>query len=114
MTITLYGLKNCDTCRKALKDLKAAGLEHVFLDMRSDDVTRELVASWAGMVGWEALLNRRGTTWRGLSDADKANVDEARAIDLMAEHRALIKRPVVAFNDTVSIGFPDAVKNRLT
>lgn len=114
MTIILYGLKNCDTCRKALKDLKAAGMAHTFVDMRSDDVTRELIAAWAGEIGWEVLLNRRGTTWRGLGDADKADVNEARAIELMAVHRALIKRPVVEHSGAVTIGFTEAVKNQLT
>lgn len=114
MTITLYGLKNCDTCRKALKDLTAAGMAHAFVDMRSDGVTRELIAAWVGEIGWEFLLNRRGTTWRRLSDAEKADIDEAGAIDLMAVHRALIKRPVVEHGGAVTIGFTETVKNRLT
>lgn len=114
MDITLYGLKNCDSCRKALKELKSAGIEHRFVDVRADGVAADQIARWAELVGWEVLLNRRGTTWRGLDDADKADVDAAKAVALMAQHPALIKRPVIESGDAVSIGFPDDVKNRLT
>ena len=114
MTLTLYGLKNCDTCRKALKLLKAESIDHSFVDVRADGVSRERIAAWAGEVGWETLLNRRGTTWRGLDDADKSDVDEARAIDLMAAHPALIKRPVIEHGSTVCVGFSDETKKLLT
>lgn len=114
MTLTLYGLKNCDTCRKVLKDLKAAGVEHGFVDVRADGVERDRITAWAGGLGWEVLLNRRGTTWRTLSDGEKADIDETKAVDLMAAHPALIKRPVVDHDGSVTIGLPDTVKNRLT
>ncbi len=114
MDITLYGLKNCDTCRKALKELKAAGIEHRFVDVRADGVSAEQIAGWVAQAGWEVLLNRRGTTWRSLDEVDKADVDEAKAVQLMARHPALIKRPVVESGEVVSVGFPDKVKNRLT
>lgn len=114
MALKVYGLKNCDTCRKVLKDLKAAGTEHRFIDVRADGVTAEQIAGWASAAGWEALLNRRGTTWRGLGDADKADVDEARAVRLMADHPALIKRPVIEGPHGVSVGYTDEVKKRLT
>ncbi len=114
MSITLYGLKNCDTCRKALKELKAAGVAHDFVDVRAGGVSSEQIAGWAAKAGWEVLLNRRGTTWRGLDDADKADVDEAKAVRLMAQHPALIKRPVIESGDDVTVGFSDEVKNKLT
>lgn len=114
MDITLYGLKNCDSCRKALKELKAAGIEHRFVDVRADGVSAEQIAGWAKQAGWEVLLNRRGATWRSLDDADKADVDEASAVALMALHPALIKRPVIESGDVVTVGFPDDVKNKLT
>ena len=77
--ISIYGLKNCDTCRAALKWLVAAGLSHRFVDIRKDGVEESQVSAWAAALGWEALLNRRGTTWRRLCDSGKENIDEATA-----------------------------------
>lgn len=114
MSVTLYGLKNCDTCRKAIKELKAAEVEHVFVDVRAGGLTAQQIESWAQQVGWESLLNRRGTTWRGLGEDDKADVDQAKAVRLMAEHPALIKRPVIEGPHGVSVGFTDEIKSRLT
>lgn len=106
MSTTLYGLKNCDTCRKARKWLEAEGIAHQFHDVRGDGLDRATVAAWVGALGWEALLNRRGTTWRGLPEDVKADVDENAAIDLMTEHPALIKRPVFDINGVLGLGFP--------
>ncbi|MEK9724146.1 MAG: arsenate reductase [Rhodospirillaceae bacterium] len=103
--ITVYGLKNCDTCRKALKWLAAEDIAHAFRDVRADGVTAADVGRWADAVGWETLLNRRGTTWRGLPDGDIADVDAAKALTLMAAHPALIKRPVFQKGDAVVVGF---------
>ena len=114
MTLKVYGLKNCDTCRKVLKDLKAADREHAFIDVRADGVTAARIQGWAEAAGWETLLNRRGTTWRGLGDDEKADVDEAKAVRLMAEHPALIKRPVIEGPHGVSVGYTDEVKKLLT
>jgi arsenate reductase len=109
MTIIVYGLRNCDTCRKVLKALAAAGHEHAFIDVRADGVSGEQIGKWAAQVGWQRLLNRRGTTWRGLDAAATANLDEARAVALMAEHPALIKRPVFETGDRVLVGFDPEV-----
>ena len=114
MALTLYGLKNCDTCRKALRFLKDAGIEHGFVDVRADGVSGDQIAGWAEQAGWEVLLNRRGTTWRGLDEADKAGVDAAKAVSLMAAHPALIKRPVIEHKGKVHVGFSDETKNLLT
>jgi len=111
--ITIYGLKNCDTCRKARKWLDSEGLEHHFKDVRADDLDSKTIARWITVVGWEILLNRRGTTWRNLSDEDKHAVDEGKALALMAEHPALIKRPVFEVNETVLVGFKDDVQDAL-
>ncbi len=111
--LTLYGLKNCDTCRKATKWLTAEGIEHRFLDVRKDGIDQALVTGWVKAVGWETLLNRRGTTWRGLPDADKDGVDEAKAVELMVMHPALIKRPVFDRDGAVSVGFKEADKAAL-
>ena len=106
--ISIYGLKNCDTCRKALKWLQAEGIEHEFKDVRADGLTDAQVQGWIDAVGWETLLNRRGTTWRKLPDAEKDGVDAARAKALMMEQAALIKRPVFEAGSTVIVGFKDA------
>jgi len=108
--IVVYGLRNCDTCRRALKWLQAQGIEHRFHDVRKDGVEAAWIARWAAAVGWERLLNRRGVTWRGLADKDKAGMDEARATALMAAHPALIKRPVFEMGVGVVVGFTDAEK----
>ncbi len=107
----LFGLKNCDTCRKALKALKNAGLEPDFHDVRADGVTRAYLSKWAKAAGWQALLNTRSTTWRGLSDAEKADCDEKKALDLMEKHPTLIKRPVIEKDDKVTIGWTKAVED---
>lgn len=111
--ITVHGLRNCDTCRKALAWMKDQGLAYRFVDVRADGIDEATVARWADEVGWEALLNRRGTTWRGLPDADKADVDGDRAVALMARHPALIKRPVFEAGGGVAVGFGDAQRSWL-
>ena len=111
--ITVYGLKNCDTCRKARRWLDENGIEHSFLDVRADGVSAEDVAKWAEAAGWEVLLNRRGTTWRGLDDAEKAVAGSEDAVALMAQHPALIKRPVFVTGSGVEVGFDDRVREQL-
>jgi arsenate reductase len=92
--IDFYGLKNCDTCRKARTWLDAKGIANVFHDIREADLDEATIAGWSEQIGWEKLLNRKSTTWRNLPEADKANVDEARPW-LMVADPALIKRPVM-------------------
>ena len=108
--ITVYGLKNCDTCRNARKWLKAEGLDFTFHDVRADGLTEETLSGWIRALGWETLLNRRGTTWRKLPDDEKEGVDEARAKALMLSQPALIKRPVFEKAGQVIVGFKDAEK----
>jgi arsenate reductase len=103
--IAVYGIKNCDTCRKALKWLEAEGVEHRFHDFRKDGLEVTAVSRWVKSAGWEKLLNRRGTTWRNLSEGDKEEVDEAKAKALMADNPTLIKRPVFEFGTEIVIGF---------
>lgn len=112
--LKVYGLKNCDTCRKARKWLDGEDISYDFVDVRADGINAADVAHWARAVGVETLLNRRGTTWRGLSDADKKGADtENGAISLMAAHPALIKRPVFDDGTSVRVGFTDATKAAL-
>lgn len=106
----LFGLKNCDTCRKALKALQNAGHEPDFHDVRVDGVEKAYLTKWAKAAGWEALLNTRSTTWRGLSDKDKIGVDEKKAVALMQQHPALIKRPVIEVGNKITVGWTKDVQ----
>lgn len=110
--LTVYGLKNCDTCRKARKWLDSKGIEHAFRDVRADGVSEKDVARWATAAGVDTLLNRRGTTWRGLSAAEQAKGGKD-AVALMAAHPALIKRPVFEAGGTVIVGFGAAEQKAL-
>ena len=111
--VKVYGLKNCDTCRKARRWLDENGIGHSFLDVRADGVSAGEIAEWADAAGWETLLNRRGTTWRGLGDADRAVAGSAGAVALMARHPALIRRPVFVARSGVLVGFDDRVREKL-
>ncbi len=111
--IRMFGLKNCDTCRNARKWLDGEGIQHAFVDVRADGIAVTDVERWAKAVGWETLLNRRGTTWRGLGENDKADVDAAKAVRLMGAHPALIKRPVFEIGTDVLVGFGTPEKARL-
>lgn len=105
--LKMYGLKNCDTCRKAMKWLESEGIAFDFVDVRKDGITETDVAGWVDSAGVDQLLNRRGTTWRGLSGADKAKGEGDGAVALMAEHPALIKRPVFDRRGEIRVGFKD-------
>ena len=111
--IRVYGLKTCDTCRKALGWLKGEGIDFQFIDLRVDGVSKDDVARFAQAVGWEKLLNKASTTWRGLDDDVKGQLTEARAIKLMVEHPALIKRPVFEMSTQILSGFKDGEKKAL-
>ena len=111
--ITMWGLKNCDTCRKARKWLEANEIEYRFRDVRDDELDKKTLARWTKVLGWEVLLNRRGTTWRKLSEADKSAVGEPWARGLMLEHPALVKRPVFEASGTILVGFTEEVRETL-
>lgn len=95
MTIKVYGLKNCDSTRKAVKILKESGEAAEIHDLRLDGLPPKLLRKWIVQLGWEVLLNKRGTTWRGLPDEMKADMNETKAEMLMSDHPALIKRPIL-------------------
>jgi len=106
--VKLYGIRNCDTVKKARAWLDARGIGYEFHDYKTAGVDPERLKSWTARLGWEALLNRSGTTFRKLSDADKANLDEVKALGLMAAQPSMIRRPVVEAGDTLLVGFkPD-------
>jgi len=108
--ITLYGIPNCDTVKKARTWLAGQGVEVTFHDFKKAGVPAAKLPAWMKAVGWERLVNRQGTTWRKLDDATKAAVvDEASAARLMAEQASVIKRPVVEWADgRVTVGFDEA------
>ena len=104
----LYGIPNCDTVKKARKWLDARGVAYTFHDYKKAGVDEGALSDWVAEAGWEALLNKRGTTFRALPDADKADIDAAKAIRLMVANPSLIKRPVVAGAGDLLIGFSEA------
>ena len=104
-SIVVYGIPNCDTVKKARKWLDAQSVSYEFHDYKKKGIDAETLSSWCTVLGWEALVNRRGTTWRKLDDAQKANLDQASAIKLMQENTSLIKRPVIHAGDEFLLGF---------
>jgi arsenate reductase len=109
MTITLYGIPNCDQVKKARTWLDARGHPYAFHDFKRAGVTQSLIDDWLRHLGWEILVNRKGTTWRALSDTRKAAIVDAHsAIALILEAPSIVKRPVLAVGDAVHVGFSDA------
>ena len=105
MKTTLYGIKNCDTMKKARAWLETHGVAHEFHDYKKSGIERAKLESWLKSVGWEVLLNRAGTTFRKLPDAAQTNLTEARAVSLMLEQPSMIKRPVLEHGDALLVGF---------
>lgn len=105
--ITIYGISNCDTVKKARRWMDANGLSYEFHDFRKDGVTVKQIKRWVKMLGWESVLNRRSATWRGLSDKDKATPSEKKSITLMANNPTLIKRPVISMDNDFLVGFSE-------
>ena len=106
-SITLYGIPNCDTVKKARAWLVEHGVTATFVDFKKQGAPAELLPIWAAAVGWERLLNRKGTSWRKLEESVRAAVlDERSAIALMLAQPSVIKRPVVAWHDgDITVGF---------
>ena len=106
--IHLFGIPNCDTVKKARNWLDAKGVDYAFHDYRKEGADLAKLAAWSDAVNWEALLNRAGTTFKKLPDADKENVTEKKAIALMLAQPSMIKRPVLDAKGKLTIGFkPD-------
>jgi Spx/MgsR family transcriptional regulator len=104
-SITIYGIKNCDTMKKARAWLDKHGVAYAFHDYKTVGIERERLERWAREVGWETLLNRAGTTFRKLPDNDKAAITEKKAIALMLEQPSMIKRPVLEAKGELIVGF---------
>lgn len=105
MTIILYGIRNCDTIKKARRWLDAAGVAYAFHDYKTAGIDPATLDGWVDRVGWEPLLNRAGTTFRALADADKAGIDRDKAVALMLANPSMIKRPVLDRDGDLIVAF---------
>lgn len=106
--VTIYGIKNCDTMKKARTWLDKAGIAYDFHDYKAAGIDKASLEAWAGKVGWDVLLNKSGTTFRKLSEADKATINERKAIALMMDQPSMIKRPVLDVGGKLLVGFKPA------
>jgi Spx/MgsR family transcriptional regulator len=102
---TLYGIGNCDTVRKARRWMDGHGIDYRFHDVRRDGLDREMLQDWERQLGWEQLLNRRGTTWRKLPEAVRECIDRSTALDIMLEQPAIIRRPLLDDGKQLHLGF---------
>lgn len=110
----VFGIKNCDTMKKAFAWLEANGVAYEFVDYKKIGVAEGGLPDWNRRAGWKTLLNTRGLMWKKLSEAERADVDEAKALKLMAQYPALIKRPVLDTGHTLLVGFdPDIYSKNL-
>ena len=104
-SVTIYGIKNCDTMKKARAWLDQHGVAYVFHDYKAAGIERGQLEGWAQAVGWETLLNRAGTTFRKLPDSDKEGLNERKALALMLAQPSMIKRPVLDLGGKLLVGF---------
>jgi arsenate reductase len=108
MPITIYGIKNCDTMKKAFTWLDGHGVAYTFHDYRAEGIDAKTVKSWIKILGWEKVLNKASTTFKELPDEDKADLDEAKAVALMVRNPTMIKRPMLVTDKSTMAGFkPD-------
>lgn len=105
MSITMFGIPNCDTIKKAKKWLEAEDIAYDFHDYRKQGIDAEMVSEFCRALGWEQVLNKRGTTYRQLAQEQKDTLNEENAIALLVENPAMIKRPILKVNDQLHIGF---------
>ncbi len=103
--LTLYGIPNCNTMKKARTWLDEHQLEYTFHDYKKAGIDRATLEAWVGRIGWEPLVNRRGTTWRKLPEEAREGIDQERALQLMQDNPSLIKRPVLDAGDQLLVGF---------
>jgi arsenate reductase len=109
MKVTIHGIKACDTMKKARDWLDSHGVAYAFHDYKVSGVDRATLERWTGQMGWETLLNRAGTTFRKLPEADKTGLTESKAVDLMLAQPSMIKRPVLDVDGRLVVGFKPEV-----
>ena len=109
----LYGIKNCDTVKKARRWLEENGVDYQFHDFREDGLDKKLLSSWVEILGWEVIVNKRSTTWRNLTDKDKALSTNTQAIKLLLANPTLIKRPITQSNKLLLVGFKETEFKKL-
>jgi arsenate reductase len=112
-SVTLYGIKNCDTMKKAWTWLDSHDVKYAFHDYKKEGIDKATLEGWAGKAGWETLLNTSGQTFRKLPDKDKANVTEKKAIALMLAQPGMIKRPVLDVGGKLTVGFKPEVYEKV-
>ena len=105
--LKIYGIPNCDTVKKSKKWLDRYKIKYEFHDYKKQGVTKKQLNIWCKQLSWEALLNKRSRTWKELSDADRSNLTQIKAITLMQQHPTLIKRPVAQQGSTIIVGFDE-------
>jgi arsenate reductase len=114
MAISLYGIPNCDQVKKARTWLDAQAVPYVFHDFKKSGIQQSLIETWLADTPWDVLVNRKGTTWRALTEQRKASiVDAASAIELMLESPSIIKRPVLSTGKATCVGFSDALYQQI-
>jgi arsenate reductase len=112
MAVTIYGIKNCDTMKKARAWLDGHGVAYGFHDYKAEGIDKDRLKQWSGAVGWETLLNRAGTTFRKLPDGDKDGLNERKALALMLAQPSMIKRPVLDLGGKLLVGFKPEIYDK--
>ena len=111
--MTLFGIRSCDTCRRATKHLEACGAEFQFHDLRTDGLDDATLERWAADIDWQLLLNKRSLTWRKIPEADKSQLNRDRALELMLNNPTLIKRPLLDAGQELLVGFSAPAYDRV-
>ena len=105
--LVVYGIKSCDSCRRAIRFLEARNIEYRFHDVREDGINVQMLDRWAGRIDWEKLLNKQSLTWRKLPEVDRADMTRGRAFTEMLDKPTLIKRPVIEHEAFIAVGFSE-------
>lgn len=115
MAVTVYGIPNCDTTKKALVWLKNNNIAFTFHDYKLEGISKQKLEAWCNNKGWETIFNKRSTTWRELDEAEQKKVtNQLSAIKLMMEHNSIIKRPIIEFDKNIVVGFnKDEIKGAI-
>lgn len=105
--LTVYGIKSCDTCRKARKYFAENDIEYTFHDVRDDGLDIQMLERWSGRIDWTKLLNKQSLTWRKVPEVDRNGITESKAFALMIENPTLVKRPVLESDVFIAVGFSE-------